>query len=119
MTIHLPEDLERFVLDVVRTGRYAHEDDVIRDALIRLQQATPEGAETPVENAEPGRQGKPLTKEVFHRHLVELGLLSQPPDTNAHCNDPDDQLIDTQGEIISETIIRERLIEWLVGFLEK
>jgi putative addiction module CopG family antidote len=37
MTIHLPEDLERFVHDQVQAGRYAREDDVIRDALEQLQ----------------------------------------------------------------------------------
>ena len=44
MTIHLPKDLERFVHDAVRGGRYAREDDVIRDALIRLRQAMPDEA---------------------------------------------------------------------------
>jgi Arc/MetJ-type ribon-helix-helix transcriptional regulator len=41
MIIHLPEDLERFVQDAVRAGRYADEDDVIRDALERLRRQTP------------------------------------------------------------------------------
>ena len=37
MTTQLPEDLERFVREAVRTGRYTHEDDVIRNALTRLR----------------------------------------------------------------------------------
>jgi putative addiction module CopG family antidote len=37
MTIHLPEDLERFVHDQVQAGRYAREDDVIRDALEQVR----------------------------------------------------------------------------------
>ena len=41
MTIHLSKDLEQFVHDAVRAGLYAREDDVIRDALIRLKQTTP------------------------------------------------------------------------------
>jgi Arc/MetJ-type ribon-helix-helix transcriptional regulator len=41
MTIHLPEDLERFVHDAVRAGRYTREDDVIRDALEQLRTRTP------------------------------------------------------------------------------
>jgi len=41
MTIHLPEDLERFVHEAVRAGRYAHEDDLIRDALEQLRTRTP------------------------------------------------------------------------------
>ena len=39
MTIHLSKDLERFVHDAVRAGRYATEDDVVNDALARLRQA--------------------------------------------------------------------------------
>ena len=56
----------------------------------------------------PAKQKKPLTKEEFHRHLVEIGLMSQLPDTDADYDDPDDQLIDIKGEPLSETIIRER-----------
>ena len=47
MTIHLSKDLERFVHDAVRGGHYAREDDVIRDALIRLKQAMPKATQTP------------------------------------------------------------------------
>ena len=37
MTVRLTEKLERFIRDAVSTGRYANEDDVISDALMRLQ----------------------------------------------------------------------------------
>jgi putative addiction module CopG family antidote len=37
MTIHLPEDLQRFVREQVESGRYPSEEDVIRDALERLR----------------------------------------------------------------------------------
>jgi Arc/MetJ-type ribon-helix-helix transcriptional regulator len=37
MTIHLPEDLERFVHDQVRAGRYPSEDEMIRDAQEQLR----------------------------------------------------------------------------------
>ena len=40
MTVRLTENLERFIRDAVSTGRYANEDDVISDALIRLQPRT-------------------------------------------------------------------------------
>ena len=40
MTIHLTGELERFVHDAVRAGNYAGEDEVIRDVLIRLKQAS-------------------------------------------------------------------------------
>jgi putative addiction module CopG family antidote len=117
MTIHLTDDLERFIRDAVSTGRYAREDDVVRDALIRLRQVMDESAETTDQAPEPGRQGKQLTKREFHRHLVKIGLMDQLPDTNAASDDPDLELIDNEGEIVSEVVIRERLIEWLVGFL--
>jgi hypothetical protein len=108
MNINLPEDLEQIVHDAVRTGRYARKEDVIRDALIRLKQAMAGGAGTSDPGAEPAREGKPLTKEQFHRHLVEIGLMSQLPDTAADFEDPEDQLIDIEGEPLSETVIRER-----------
>jgi putative addiction module CopG family antidote len=117
MTIHLTEELQRFIRDAVSTGRYAREDDVVRDALIRLQQAMDESAETTDQGHQTGQQGKRLTKREFHRHLVRIGLMDQLPDTNAASDDPDPELIDNEGEIVSEVVIRERLIEWLVGFL--
>ncbi len=113
MTIHLPEDLARFIHDAVRTGRYAREDDVIRDAVGRLRQALQEADET----GEPSRQGKPLTKQELQRHLTEIGLLDQPPETTAAPAPPADELIDAEGDVVSERVIRERLIEWLTGFL--
>ena len=41
MTIDLSKDLEKIVHDAVRTGLYAREDDVIRDALLLLKQSMP------------------------------------------------------------------------------
>jgi putative addiction module CopG family antidote len=117
MIIHLTEDLERFVLGAVRAGRYASEDDVVRDALFRLRVATGEAAETPAQSAEPGNEGKSLTKLQLHRHLVDIGLMDRVPDSTASAGESSEQLIDNQGEIISEIVIRERLIEWLIGFL--
>jgi putative addiction module CopG family antidote len=111
MTIHLPEDLERFVHDAVRTGRYAHGDDVIRDALTRLRQDMPgqkAAATRKTKRAKPAPQKKPLTREEFDQHLLNIGLMSQLPDTESDFDDPDDQLVEIKGEPISETIIRER-----------
>ena len=51
---------------------------------------------------------KPMTKDEFHRHLIEIGLMSELPDTAADFDDPDDQPIPIKGELLSETIIRER-----------
>jgi len=44
MTIHLSKELAQFIQEAVRAGFYAHEDDVIRDALRRLKQALPKRA---------------------------------------------------------------------------
>ncbi len=111
MPVHLSKEHERFVHDAVQTGHYATEDDVVNDALARLKQAMPEDVVTPhrrTKRAKPARQKKPLTKEEFHRQLVEIGMMSQLPDTDADYDDPDDQLIDIKGEPLSETVIRER-----------
>ena len=111
MTIDLSKELEKFVHDAVGSGRYASEDDVIRDALIQLRQIMHKDTERPdkkTKRAKPAAQKKPLTKDEFHRHLVEIGLMSQLPDTDADFDDPDDEPITIEGEPLSETVIRER-----------
>jgi hypothetical protein len=117
MTIPLPEDLERLVRGAVQSGRYASEEAVLRDALLRLKLAVPESAQPSDEGGAPGQEGKPLTKQEFRRHLVKIGLMDQVPDSSASAGDPDEDLIDDEGEVISEIVIRERLIAWLIGFL--
>jgi Arc/MetJ-type ribon-helix-helix transcriptional regulator len=117
-TIHLTEDLTRFLDEAVRTGRYASEDSVISDALIRLQQAIGLSDNHSEPIAASGQPAKQLTKQVFQRHLVEIGLLAPPEPASGEPDKPDPSLIDDEGEIVSEVVIRERLIEWLTGFLE-
>ena len=58
--------------------------------------------------AAPQPAKKPMTKGEFHRHLIEIGLMSQLPDTAADYDDPDDEPIAIKGEPLSETVIRER-----------
>jgi putative addiction module CopG family antidote len=45
MEIHLPEDLQRFIQDQVRTGRFPSVDQVVSEALRQFQkmQPTPTG----------------------------------------------------------------------------
>jgi putative addiction module CopG family antidote len=119
MTIHLPEELARFIHDVVRSGRYAREDDVIRDAVSRLRQALQEGDEATPGGPDPSRQGKALTKQEFQRHLMEIGLINQVPDSGGQPGEPSDASNESEDEILSERTIRERLIEWLAGFIGK
>jgi hypothetical protein len=58
--------------------------------------------------ATPQKPKKPLTEEEFDQHLLDIGLMSQLPDTAADFDDPDDEPIPIQGEPLSETVIRER-----------
>jgi Arc/MetJ-type ribon-helix-helix transcriptional regulator len=118
MTVHLTGDLERIIRDAVSTGRYSNVDDVLSDALTRLRRTIDADLEQLDRNAPPGASGKKLTKQEFHRHLVKIGLLDQPPENSADAVDPN-ELVDVEGEIVDEVVIRERLIEWLTGFLEK
>ena len=43
MEIHLPEELEQYLSDQVKTGRFATKDQVIQEALIHLKLATSPG----------------------------------------------------------------------------
>jgi Arc/MetJ-type ribon-helix-helix transcriptional regulator len=47
MEIHLPDDLERFVHDQVRTGRFPSEDQVVREALREFQRVQESAAAPP------------------------------------------------------------------------
>ena len=117
-TIHLTEDLTCFLSEAVHSGRYASEDSVIEDALIRLRQAiNPSDADSD-ESAGACQPAKQLTKQLFQQHLVEIGLLDPPEQASGESEKSDPSLIDDEEEIVSEVVIRERLIEWLTGFLE-
>ena len=117
MMIHVPQDLVGFIEDAVRTGPYTHEDEVIRDALVRLRQAREVAAAATAQSDTPVLREKPLTKQALQRHLAEIGLVDQSPETSSGPDDADAPSIDDEEEIISDVVIRERLIEWLVGFL--
>jgi putative addiction module CopG family antidote len=110
MTIHLPDDLKRFVHNAVRGGRYANQDDVIRDALTRLRQTMPAIGSKSRRRAKSAEQPKKnvLTEAELQQHMLEIGLMTQLPDTAADFDDPEDQPISIKGEPLSETIIRER-----------
>lgn len=113
MTIRLSKDLEQFVHDAVQAGLYAREDDVIRDALTRLQQTIPPAMKTPARPAKATRpaksEQKPVTLDELHRRMLADGLLSQLPDDAQDIDDDqDDEPVVIEGEPLSETIIRER-----------
>jgi Arc/MetJ-type ribon-helix-helix transcriptional regulator len=114
MNMYLSKDLEQFVHDMVRAGRYATEDDVINDALIRLKQSMPEASQTPrrtAKRARPNLQNKKLlTIEELHQQMMTSGLITQLPNPAEDLDDDDldDQPVAIEGEPLSETIIRER-----------
>ena len=110
MKSHLPDDLKRFVHNAVRGGRYASQDDVIRDALTRLRQTMPANGSKSRRRAKSAEQPKKnvLTEAELQQHMLEIGLMTQLPDTAADFDDPDDQPISIKGEPLCETIIRER-----------
>jgi Arc/MetJ-type ribon-helix-helix transcriptional regulator len=113
MTIHLSKELELFVHDAVRAGRYAREADVIRDVLIQLMQTMTGGVEMTSKAAKrgkPARQTKPLTPDELNQRLLASGRITQLPDPaqDIDDDDPDDLPVSIEGEPLSETIIRER-----------
>jgi Arc/MetJ-type ribon-helix-helix transcriptional regulator len=112
-SVQLSEDLKRFVREAVRLGLYSNEGAVISDAVSRLRNAI----EMSRESSPPAGAVKKLTKQGFYRHLVNIGLLDPPSEIdNGADSSPD--LIDDEGDVVDEVVIRERLIEWLTGFLE-
>jgi Arc/MetJ-type ribon-helix-helix transcriptional regulator len=117
-SVQLGQDLEYFIHEAVRAGLYSDEGAVIADAIRRLRNTINKGMEVPRESSSSAGPGKKLTKQSFHRHLVNIGLLDPPPETNGGA-DASQDLIDDEGDIVDEVVIRERLIEWLTGFLEK
>ena len=115
MTIDLSKDLEKIVHDAVRAGLYAREDDVIRDALIRLKQSMPKTARTSGKGAKrtkaaPEKPKKPLTPAELDQYMLSIGLITQLPNSaeDLDDDDPDDAPVVIEGEPLSETIIRER-----------
>jgi Arc/MetJ-type ribon-helix-helix transcriptional regulator len=114
MTIYLSKDLEQIVHNAVRTGLYAREDDVIRDALTRLQQTMPNAAQSSRKGTKRTKtvlqKKKPLTEAEFNQHLLGMGLVTSLPDPaqDIDDDDPQDAPVLIKGEPLSETIIRER-----------
>jgi Arc/MetJ-type ribon-helix-helix transcriptional regulator len=110
MIISLSKELEQFVHHAVRVGRYAADDDVVRDALIRLKQTIPKNTEMAGQRAKPAQQKKPLTIEQVHQRMLASGLITQLPDPaqDIDDDDPDGQPVVIDGESLSESIIRER-----------
>jgi Arc/MetJ-type ribon-helix-helix transcriptional regulator len=99
MTIHLPEDLERFVKAEVLRGHFDSEDDAITQAVLLLRQQSQKLAT---------RQDT-LSEDEWERRLLQSGLLTSiPPLPSGAGARREFQPITIEGEPLSETIIRER-----------
>jgi len=110
-TIDLPPELETFVDKAVRAGLYANEDDVIRDALDRLKQSmTKSGALSDLGHREDASQSvqKPMSDQQFKEKLIESGLMTSQPTYADPSARPVCPPVPIEGELLSETIIRER-----------
>jgi Arc/MetJ-type ribon-helix-helix transcriptional regulator len=95
LEIQLKEDLDKLLRAEVESGRFASVDEAIDLALRRLlKPPPPEG---------------PLTEEQLLQYMYEIGEITHLPDRNADLDDDDDEeLIEIEGEPLSETIIRGR-----------
>jgi hypothetical protein len=109
----LDKDLEQIVDDAMRSGLYAREKVVIRDALTRLKQTLPTDSAMPTQKSKRAKSARPmqtpLTADELNQRLLASGLVTQLPDPGEDIDDDADDLpIVIQGEPLSETIIRER-----------
>ena len=97
MTIRLPEDLERLVLDQVASGAFETPEDVIRHALLTSATASEPIGEPPA-----------MTEEQFDRFLLRTDRISRIPRAETVDYGDDPGPIEVEGEPLSATIIRER-----------
>ncbi len=100
MTVHLPEDLERYVLSQVQSGYFASEDEAIAEAVRLLRQLKPAPATS---------RARALSEEELERQLVQSGFLGSVPSRPAGtATRRDFQPIAVEGEPLSQTVTRER-----------
>lgn len=99
MTIHLPEDLERFVKAEVLSGHFDSEEDAITQAVRLLRQ-----------NLQKQTAHKDtLSEDEWEQRLLQSGLLASIPQLTAGAETRHEfQPIKIEGEPLSETLIRER-----------
>jgi Arc/MetJ-type ribon-helix-helix transcriptional regulator len=94
MTIHLPKDVERSINAEVTSGNFASADEAIAAAWHAFVRHRPQ--EQPAKRArraKPTAPKQPMTRDEFHRRLIEIGMMSRLPDTAADFDDPDDEPI--------------------------
>jgi putative addiction module CopG family antidote len=100
MTVHLPEDLERYIRSQVQSGYFASEDEAITEAVRLLRHMKPAPA--------PAR-ARALSEEELDRQLLQLGFLGRMPSRAAgSATQGAFQPISVAGEPLSQTVTRER-----------
>jgi len=115
VTIQIRQDLANVIEETVQSRQYDREEDVSHDVLIQLRPGSA-AAVTADQCVEIDLFGAPSSDQALRRDLAEIALENQSPYTGPEAPDADAPSIDEE-EIVSEVAIRERLIEWLVGFL--
>ncbi len=115
MTIQIRQDLANVIEETRHSRQYDREDDVSNDALIQLPPGSAM-AGTADQCVEIDLFEAPSSDQALRRDPAEIALENQLPCTGPEANDADAPPIGDEG-ICSEVAIRERLIEWLVGFL--
>ena len=115
MTIQIRQDLANVIEEMDQSRRYNHEEDLSHDALVQLRPASA-AALTADQCVEIDLLEAPSSDQASRCDPAEIALENQSPDTGPEVNDAGAPSIDDE-EICCEVAIRERLIEWLVGFL--
>jgi Arc/MetJ-type ribon-helix-helix transcriptional regulator len=110
MTIHLPDGLERSILEAVHTGRFSSVDDAMAEAArLLLHQIGQDAQRDPVATGPLVKAEDGLSREEVQRRLFDAGVPSEikPPisDLEPYRNR---RAVPVQGEPVSETLIRER-----------
>jgi Arc/MetJ-type ribon-helix-helix transcriptional regulator len=99
MTANLSEDLARFVRDLVQSGRYRSEEELLNDAVSLLKEREHAGK----------IQASPPSEDEWERRLIESGFLGSAPRRGGERTSPRDfPPIEIEGEPLSETVVRER-----------
>jgi hypothetical protein len=109
--IHLSKDLESFIIDPVRGGRFSSVHEAMDEAAcLLLEQSPPASTPKPGKKdwrARPAaREHNPLSPDELNRRLLASGLVTQLPDPSQDIDDEPPIVI--EGEPLADTIIRER-----------
>jgi Arc/MetJ-type ribon-helix-helix transcriptional regulator len=97
MTIQLPENIERSIVEAVRNGRFPSVDDALTAAWLAFNDPAKSVANL-----------QALTLDELHRQMLHDGLLARLPDIAEDLDDDDEEPEVIDGEPLSETVIRER-----------